>query len=217
VRPASSEYRSVVFLARHGQIESNTARRYAGRSSESLDECGRRQALELSDRVAEREIAEVRSSEVPRALETASIVAERLGLRLTTDPRLNEMRLGPWEGLTEDEAEQRHPKAWALWNARPDEVRLPGRETLDALVSRVIPALADAARAQSPVLLITHVAPIRVAALSVLGMSLRHYKCVGVPNAECLLADLALADVRRLGASESLREELVGDTAGEPA
>lgn len=197
-----------VYIARHAQTASNLANLYAGRGQDPLTAEGRRQAEELADRLVANRISEVWTSEIARALETAGIVAARLGLTLKRDPRLNEMLLGPWEGLTEVEVEERYPDAYRLWNERPDQLRVGGRETLTAVLDRALGVVANAARAPAPVLLVTHVALVRVVALRVLGVHLTHYKAVPVPNAEVLAVDLARRDVRRLGADTSLREEL---------
>jgi len=196
-----------VLVARHGEVVSNGLKRYAGGSSESLTERGAHQAQALATLVAEQGIREVWTSEVARAVQTAQIVSARLGVPLRRDPRLNEMILGPWEGLTEEEVERQFPEAYRLWNHRPDQLALDGRETLMALARRVVPALEDAGRAEGAVLCVTHVAPVRVAALSVLGLPLSRYKGLQVPNGECFQFDLACRSVERM-AGGSLAVEL---------
>lgn len=187
-----------VLVARHGEVVSNGLKRYAGGSSEPLTECGAHQAEALATLVVEKGIREVWTSEVARAVQTAQIVSARLGVPLRRDPRLNEMILGPWEGLTEEEVERQFPEAYRLWNDRPDQLALAGRETLTALARRVVPALEDAARAEGAVLCVTHVAPVRVAALSVLGLPLSRYKGLLVPNGECFWFYLACRSVERV-------------------
>lgn len=196
-----------VLVARHGEVVSNGLKRYAGGSSEPLTERGAHQAEALATLVAEQGVREVWTSEVARAVQTAQIVSARLGVLLRRDPRLNEMILGPWEGLTEEEVERRFPEAYHLWNDRPDQLALAGRETLTALARRVVPALEDAGRAEGAVLCVTHVAPVRVAALSVLGLPLSRYKGLQVPNGECFRFDLACRSVERT-AGGSLAVEL---------
>jgi len=187
-----------VLVARHGEVVSNGLRRYAGGSSEPLTERGAHQAVALAALVAEQGIREVWTSEVARAVQTAQIVSARLGVPLRRDPRLNEMILGPWEGLTEEEVERQFPEAYRLWNQRPDQLVLAGRETLMALARRVVPALEDAGRAEGAVLCVTHVAPVRVAALSVLRLPLSRYKGLPVPNGECFRFDLGCRSVERM-------------------
>jgi ribonuclease H / adenosylcobalamin/alpha-ribazole phosphatase len=202
--------RSTVYLARHGQTVSNLERRYAGSDGEPLTAVGRAQAEALADRVAGTGVTEIWSSEIARASETAQIVAARLALPVRRDARLNEMLMGPWEGLTEDEVAALDPEAYQTWLSSPDRVALAGRETLAQLAARVIPVVEEATAGGYAVLLVTHVAPIRVATLAVLRLPLSAYKRVSVRNGDCVRLDLASASAERLeGArSVSLRDEL---------
>jgi broad specificity phosphatase PhoE len=201
-------HQDATFMARHGETHSNRVGRYAGRSSESLSDAGRRQMADLASRLAAYGVGEVWTSEIARAQQSAEIVAHALGLPIRVDDRLNEIVMGPWEGLTEAQIATRFPDAYALWQTRPDSVRLDGRETLEHVASRVLAVLRETVPRPRPVLLITHVAPLRTAVLEVLGVSLRYYKRVGVSNAECIIVDYNARDVRRLGASRPLRDEL---------
>ena len=197
-----------VYLARHGQTVSNLVRRYAGASSESLTHAGRAEMSGLAARLGACGIAEIRTSEVTRACESADLIGRVLGVPVRVDARLNEMRMGPWEGLTEIEVAARFPEAYTVWHTVPDRLTMDGRETLDQLAGRVAAAVQDAAQRPDAVLLMTHVAPIRVAVLSALGLSLALYKHVRVPNGTCVTIHGVHADVHRLGEARSLREEL---------
>jgi len=203
---------SAVYVARHGQTLSNLRRRYSGSSPEPLTAAGRDQAALLADRLGEIGIAELWSSEIARAAETARIVGERLGVPVLPDPRLNEMVMGSWEGRTEDEIASADGEAYRTWLLEPDRLVLPGRETLAQVASRVFPAIEDAAAAGHRVLLVSHVAPIRVAVLVVLGIPLSSYKRLAVRNGECLRLDIRSALAERLDGPRpvSLRNELTG-------
>ena len=198
----------LAYLARHGQTESNRLRRYAGASSESVTHTGCVEMLGLAIRLGGCGIAEIRTSEVTRARESADVIGRVLGVPVRVDTRLNEMRMGPWEGLTEVEVAARFPEAYTVWRTFPDRLTLEGRETLDQLAARVAAAVRDVAQQPAPVLLMTHVAPIRVAVLSALGLSLALYKHVRVRNGTCVTIHSVHADVHRLGEVRSLREEL---------
>jgi len=200
--------RSLVYLARHGQTESNVLGRYAGYSAEPLTETGRGQMSALAARLGLRGIAEIWTSEVARARESADLVGRILAVPVRVDQRLNEMRLGPWEGLTEVEVAQRFPNEHALWCTLPDRLVLEGRETLGALATRVTAAVNDAAHRAHSVLLMTHVAPVRVAALTAMGVPLSSYKLLHVGNGDVVIVDHGTADARRPGESRSLRDEL---------
>ena len=198
----------VTFLVRHGQTESNLATRYAGRSPEPLTATGRMQIEALARRLGSCGIAEIWSSEVVRARESADIIGGALGLPVQVDARLNEIAMGPWEGLSEGEVAEQFPAAYALWQIRPDCVRIGGRETLEQVAARVMASIVEAAQRPCSVLLVTHVAPMRVAILRVLGLPLSGYKGVAVGNGDCVSVDWASAEVHRLGESRSMRAEL---------
>jgi broad specificity phosphatase PhoE len=197
-----------IYLARHGQTESNLLRRYGGSSSESLTDAGRAEMSGLAARLGACGLAEIRTSEVTRARESADLIGRVLGVPVRVDARLNEMRLGPWEGLTEVEVAARFPEAYTVWHTVPDRLTLDGRETLDELAARVTAAVRDAAQRPASVLLMTHVAPIRVAVLRALGLSLALYKHVPVHNGTCVTIHCVHADVRRLGEARTLQEEI---------
>jgi probable phosphoglycerate mutase len=131
-----------------------------------------------------------------------------LGTPIRTDARLNEMRLGPWEGLTEAEVARQFPSAHALWCALPDRLVLDGRETLAAVATRIGAAVDDAAQQPHPVLLVSHVAPIRVAVLTALRLSLSYYKRLHMGNGDGVVIDGSRAEARRLGEDRSLQHEI---------
>lgn len=197
-----------MYLARHGQTESNVQGRYAGFSDESITDAGRAQMNVLASRLAACGVAEIWTSEVPRARDSADVVARVLGAPIRADARLNEMRLGPWEGLTEAEVARAFPSAHALWCVLPDQLVLEGRETLDEVAVRVSSAVSDAAQQKHPILLISHVAPIRVAVLTTLGLPLSQYKRLSMGNGDGVVIDRVKAEARRVGEDRSLHDEI---------
>jgi probable phosphoglycerate mutase len=199
---------AVALIARHGETPSNLAGRYAGRSKEPLTKRGRRQIRDLATRLSGYDVAEIWTSEISRGLESAELLAAALGVEVKVDSRLNEISMGPWEGLTELEVAKRFPDAHALWQESPDHLVIEGRETLAGLAARVGGAVQQAISRPTPVLLMTHVAPMRVAVLELLRLPLRLYKRVQVSNADCVVIQGWPIDVRRLSEIHSLRQEL---------
>lgn len=194
------------YLVRHGETESNRLKRYAGRGGEPLTERGRTQATRIADELSAAGATQVLTSRIARAVETAEIIGRRLGLRVRGEPRLDEIAMGPWEGKLESEIERDWADEWRLWHMRPHELRLPGRETLDEVAARVMSLIHETAR-QGPSILVTHVAPIRVAALTVLGAPLREYKRLHVDNGSCIRVDVDEGEVVRLPEGRCIRIE----------
>src|SRR5438105_712073 len=127
-----------VFIARHGETKANRERRYAGRAADGLTDKGRLQIKSLATRLAREEIGVIWASELPRARQSADIIGERLHLAVASDPRLNELLMGPWEGLVESEVARRYPAEYRLWLEAPDKVTLDGRETLEDVSQRIV-------------------------------------------------------------------------------
>jgi len=197
-----------VFLARHGETASNLAGLYAGRNGEPLTPAGCSQVTRLAEHLATVGLWQIWSSSVGRAVDSAKLLGNCLGLPVRIDHRLDEMRLGAWEGRTEDEIARDFPDDYALWVTQPDQVRLEGRETLAQVARRMMPVVADARLARAPVLLMTHVAPIRVTVLSVLGHPLSNYKRLTVTNASCIRLDGAAGQAAWFPQGTSLQAEV---------
>ena len=83
------------------------------------------------------------SSDLLRARQTASAVAAALHLPIHTDPRLREVDLGDWQGLTLEEAEAWDPDRYAAFSADWHSVATPNGESRNELKVRVRAAFDD--------------------------------------------------------------------------
>jgi broad specificity phosphatase PhoE len=123
-----------LYFARHGQTEANVEGRFQGHKQDTpLTELGLKQAAQLATILgrAVKEPAELAyvSSPLHRAQRTMQIVRAGLALPLegyTTDPRLIEIDLGAWDGLTAAEAAAKFPEAYAARQADKWNVDVPG-------------------------------------------------------------------------------------------
>ena len=148
---------ATLFVARHGETDWNAAGRWQGQTDVPLNPRGREQARDLAARLRREAVAAVASSDLLRARSTAEIVAAELGLSVNhLDPGLRERRFGCFEGLTRDEVAARFPEAWARYLDDPGPAP-PGGESREALLGRLLPAVAAAARLHAgPVLVVMH-------------------------------------------------------------
>ncbi|WP_112321604.1 histidine phosphatase family protein [Oceanibium sediminis] len=96
------------------------------------------------------------SSPAERALTLAEGLADALTLPLSTDPRLQELDFGAWEGRCWQDIPRTESDPWA---EDPETLAPPGGESFNALKQRVAAALADAEGA----VVVTHAGPIRAA------------------------------------------------------
>ncbi|MBC3193238.1 histidine phosphatase family protein [Pseudonocardia sp. C8] len=150
-----------VTLLRHGQTEFNAGHRMQGHLDTMLTDEGRAQAAAAAPLLAGARFDRIITSDLTRAYDTASAVAEATGLPLSVDKRLRETHLGSWQGRTVAEIEVEQPGAIAAWRSDPRWTP-PGGESRVDVVKRALPVVEelDAEYADDPeyrsVLLVAH-------------------------------------------------------------
>jgi len=175
-------------MVRHGEIPANVNKIYAGTISEQLTPRGIRQTEEIADKLKSCNVHSLFSSPIPRAIQTAEIISKKIGKDLVIDHTFREMELGLWEGMSENDIARMYPEEWDTWLSRPAKLKLPGRETLDELLKRVLRGIQRIYHEANDrhIVIVTHVAIIRVLSLWHENKSLNHYKKFHVPNAEII-------------------------------
>lgn len=183
---------SRLVLWRHGRTEWNAEGRFQGQQDPPLDAEGRRQAAVAAGHLVSGlgltgEDTVVVSSDLSRAVETATALTERLGLPLEVDARLREHGLGRWEGLTRDEVAARHPEQYADWLAgRP--VRDRGGEEPAAVAARALSLVEELPGARVAVL-VTHGGTSGRLLEALLDLGPEHRRLFG-PLANCAWSEL---------------------------
>ncbi|WP_426765143.1 histidine phosphatase family protein [Pseudarthrobacter sp. 1G09] len=152
-------------LVRHGQTDWNAERRLQGSTDIPLNEVGRGQARDAAAVLSPYEWDAIVSSPLSRAAETADLIAEGLGLKVSRRvPELTERSFGPAEGM------QAGPELEAL--------RIPGgfkgAESEDEAASRGLAALEALAEEFSGqrLLVVTHGTLLRVSLSRAIGETL---------------------------------------------
>ena len=144
-----------------------------------LTENGRRQAMQALAALRGLSIHRIISSELPRARQTAELIATGLGLGIETEHRLNDIRSG-CEGLPVDD----YLNAIA---ADPLNTRVGDGETLLEFHARVNAFLSDSLKGTSPALgvtlLVTHEETMRVFKARATGLP--PAKVIGLRFANC--------------------------------
>jgi broad specificity phosphatase PhoE len=165
-----------LFMVRNGATEWSRERRVAGRRDLALSAEGQAQAAELGERLLGIELAEVLTSPVLRAVETAERIARPHGLEVARDPRLTDFAAGTWEGMKHSEVSGSADYKRFLQN--PLAEAIPGGEKLtdarDRLVSSVNQALVDNELGAN-IIIVSHAGPLRVLLAHYLGMDLANY------------------------------------------
>ncbi|WP_397542967.1 histidine phosphatase family protein [Roseovarius salis] len=156
-----------LWILRHGETAWNVEGRLQGHLDSPLTENGYAQARtqrEILRRGLPRGVTVV-SSPSERALETARIVAEPLGLSVACDEALREVRVGQWQGRRIDEIAAELPRGATddphLW-----KFGAPGGERIDEMVARLTGLVA---RLDGPTVLVTHGVTSRVLRCLLLG------------------------------------------------
>jgi len=123
-----------IYVARHGQTDSNVAHRLQGGTDVPLNETGRRQAAELAARLAGVPLDRIYSSALQRSRQTAEALKGRAPLEALAG--LNEQSLGAFEGLYLDGRDPQREAEFERRRADPDD-RLDGGESANQHFARV--------------------------------------------------------------------------------
>lgn len=182
---------TLLYLVRHGQTDWNLERRIQGSTDIPLNATGRAQAARTGELLARRRWDAIASSPLSRALETGRIIGEHVGIgEIELVDELAERAYGAAEGLDEFELERRFPGSAAV----------PGRESREEVLERVIPALVALAErhAGRSIIVTTHGGVIRTVVNAVAPDALEHH---GVPISNGSVHSFRLVD----GALQLLR------------
>lgn len=134
----------VIYVVRHGQTEWNRLGIMQGQLDSPLTGLGVEQAQAigryLSTHLAgQQDAIRIESSHLGRALATANIIRETLGLGdecLHTTPLLAELHFGDWQGLDKYQIEARWPGQLAERSRNRWSYRLPNGEDYPMLMAR---------------------------------------------------------------------------------
>ena len=116
--------------------------------------------------------------------ETAQVLNKYIKGGLFIEPDLKEMKMGSWEGLSEEEVAKRYPSEYQIWLERPGELRIDGRETLREVQHRAIRGIHKILEENQDgnTFLVTHVAIIRCLLLYFKRLPWKLYKTIDIPN-----------------------------------
>src|SRR4051794_15208466 len=93
-----------LLLVRHGQSEGNAERRFGGHTATPLSMRGHAQAAATAKALASESITAIYSSDLKRAIQTATPLAESIGVKVNATEAFRERSVGVMEGLTFEDA-----------------------------------------------------------------------------------------------------------------
>jgi len=126
-----------LILVRHGETEWNVAEVFRGQADIDLSETGRKQAGLLATYLSTAAIEAIYSSPLKRARQTAEAIAKPHKLEVSVESDLIDLNFGKWQGLSHEEVKEKYGDLYATWLIHPEQVRMPGGETLDDVRKRV--------------------------------------------------------------------------------
>ncbi len=106
----------IVFI-RHGQTLWNIEKREMGHLDSPLSELGERQAHAIAHRLKGTKFSHLYSSDLGRALQTATCISNESGHDIQTDVELRERNMGIFQGYTRSEMKQNFPTEWEQYNS----------------------------------------------------------------------------------------------------
>ncbi|MBK7721669.1 MAG: histidine phosphatase family protein [Austwickia sp.] len=157
-RPLGPAQRRIIVL-RHGVTEHNRGGVWQGHLDTALSEAGLEQARAAAADLAALGVDVVVSSDLARAADTARVVAQACDLPVRLDPRLREVNVGAWQGLSAAQVEEAYPGIQAAIMAGDDLPRGVHGETLAQVAQRATAAaleVADGLDAGGVAVLVTH-------------------------------------------------------------
>jgi probable phosphoglycerate mutase len=157
--------RTRICLVRHGETNWNLEQRFQGQLDISLNARGRAQADALARELADERFDRIYCSDLKRALQTATPLANALGLPIVENPLLREKRDGAWEGYTHSEIKAAFPHEHRQYRARQLNFVIPDGEGLTQFAKRVTAVLTEIAKAHEgeTLLIVAHAGVLDIA------------------------------------------------------
>lgn len=134
-----------LIVVRHGETVWNREGRQQGWLDTDLTELGVAQTQAVAEGLAEAGIAAVYSSDLGRAVKSAQIIAEKLGLAVVTEERLRERNLGIVQGMTLAEFAEEKPDEYARFSSCDADYVVPEGESRRQISERVVASVNDIA------------------------------------------------------------------------
>ncbi len=126
-----------LIVVRHGYSESNDKDLFVGHGNVDLNEKGKIQAQMTADYLKNIHIDAIYSSDLDRAVQTATYTANVKNLPIIKSKNLREIKAGDWEFKAYKELLQKEYEVFSLWSTNVCSCYCPGGETFLELQERV--------------------------------------------------------------------------------
>ena len=180
---------TTILAIRHGETKWNAEERFQGHGDSSLTDTGRNQIMALGLRLRKIHFDTLISSDLGRAQETASIIADYTGHTVETDSRIRERNYGVLEGLTVPEIKAKHSEILEKLDENDPDYRVPKGESHRQHYERNASFIDDLLlrRAGTNIALVIHGGVLDSIFRYVAGLPLDHPRCFTTNNASLSL------------------------------
>ena len=172
-------------VIRHGETQWNAEQRLQGHGDSPLTPCGLKQAQQLARRLRTVTLDTLISSDLERARQTATIIAEATGHTIDTDHRLRERNYGALEGMTLSEIKQHYPEIIHRLTDNDPDCPIPGGESYRQFYRRCAGYFQVLAREHEgrTIAVVAHGGVLDVLFRMVTGLAKNAPRCFASPNA----------------------------------
>lgn len=129
----------LIYLIRHGKpVMPHGDWHFLGQDDPPLDKTGIEQSTQLGKRLATISFAQVWSSDLVRAVQTAALAAQIAPDAVKTDRAFREVNLGSWEGLDLATVRKDYPTEYTEREKDVAGYRFPGGESFREMQQRIL-------------------------------------------------------------------------------
>lgn len=188
----------LLLLIRHGENDYTKTHKLAGRlSGVHLNEHGRKQAQALAEALKDVPIKAVYASPLERAMETATPIANALGLTIQREKGLLETHVGDWQGKSLKRLYLH--KHWKVVKRAPSRAQFPNGETFYECQNRIVSTLDAILSKHKPkdmIACVFHADPIKLAVAHYIGLPLDQFQ-----RLSCETGSLTALAIGEMGAN----------------
>ncbi|HSH35133.1 histidine phosphatase family protein [Schnuerera sp.] len=184
-----------IYLVRHGESEWNLLKKIQGQQDISLTANGIKQANLIGNRLINEKIDKIYSSDLIRAYKTAEIIGNKLNLDVIQMVEFREIHFGIWEGISNEEIEEKHKDNQILWRKEPEKLEIEGAETLKELQKRALSGINKIIDNEENenidnILIVSHSATLKAIILGLLGINLTNFKNLTINNVSLSIIEI---------------------------
>ncbi len=174
-----------LYLMRHGETEWNASSKVQGTTDVKLNEKGLIQAELVAKRLAKENIDALYTSSLIRAKTTTEKIAKELKLESKELHEYREICLGPWQGLTINEINEKYAEHYRIYREKPSEFNMPGAETFLQVTERFCKAVSNTIieNKDKNIAIVSHGTAIKAAIINILGIDIDYYNKFRIDNA----------------------------------